>query len=218
MLTFLAGPGVYVFACLFTDIARRRVDPSVALRRLGGLAAALILGLAIAGVWYWPHRTDFLGAMRSVTSLDTTRQPLLAPASLMYYVNAMPWNQMGLPLFALFLYGLARFGSRVSAEHRTFLIVWMGSIYLIHTLGTFKATHNDIGILLPAAVISATGVASLGNLADTLPCRPSPVSWDCRSRCSRFRHPRWPPAQERSAGLATVILECMRARERKTGG
>ena len=162
MLTFLAGPGVYVFACLFTDIARRRVDPSVALRRLGGLAAALILGLAIAAVWYWPHRTDFLGAMRSVTSLDTTRQPLFAPASLMYYVNAMPWNQMGLPLFALFLYGLARFGSRVSAEHRTFLIVWMGSIYLIHTLGTFKATHNDIGILLPAAVISATGVASLG--------------------------------------------------------
>ena len=29
-------------------------------------------------------------------------------------------------------------------------------------MGTFKATHNDIGILLPAAVISATGVASLG--------------------------------------------------------
>jgi hypothetical protein len=99
--------------------------------------------------------------MRFVTSLNTTSQSSLAPASLTFYVNAMPWSQMGLPLFALFVYGLIRFGSHVSADHRTFLAVWMGSIYLIHTFGSFKAVHNDIGILVPAAVISAIGLASM---------------------------------------------------------
>ena len=162
LLTFLAGPGVYVFACLLTDIARRRIDSPTALRRLAGLAGTLVLALAIAAVWYWPNRTDFLDALNSVRSVDTTRQPLLATASLMYYVNAMPWHQMGLPLFALFIFGLIRFGPHVSAGHRTFLIVWLGSIYLIHTFGSFKAVHNDIGVLLPAAVISAIGIASLG--------------------------------------------------------
>jgi hypothetical protein len=50
-------------------------------------------------------------------------------------------------LFAVFIVGLIRFGPHVSSRHRTFLIVWLGSIYLIHIFGRFKAVHNDIGIL-----------------------------------------------------------------------
>jgi hypothetical protein len=81
--------------------------------------------------------------------------------SLMYYPNEMIWTQMGPPLFLLFLFGAWRFASHVAPEHRNLLLVWIASIYLIQTPISHRAPHNLIGILIPAALISAIGIASL---------------------------------------------------------
>jgi hypothetical protein len=71
---------------------------------------------------------------------------------------------MGPPLFILFVYGLWRFASNVTHvthDSRVAMFVWMASVYLLQTFISHKGPHNSIGILIPAAVISAVGIASL---------------------------------------------------------
>ena len=161
LLTYLIGPAIWVFAHLLTDVVRRRVDAYEAARRLLTLAGALALGLAVAALWYWPNRAAFLSRLRTVASLDVIDAPVLSLESLAYYPNAMIWAQMGPPLFLLFIYGAFRFASHVTSEWRDLLLVWIGSIYVILTAFSHKGPHDSIGILVPAALISAIGIASL---------------------------------------------------------
>src|SRR5690606_20195438 len=39
---------------------------------------------------------------------------------------------------------------------------WTAGIYAVCTLQTFKHVHNDMGIVIPVAVISGIGLATLG--------------------------------------------------------
>jgi 4-amino-4-deoxy-L-arabinose transferase-like glycosyltransferase len=160
-LTYLIGPATYVLARLVIDTAQGRVDAHEAARRLLTLASALAIGFIVAAMWYWPHRVDFLNALRGVAALDTIGSSVFSPASLTYYLNALISAQMGPPLFVVFLFGLWRVGFLVNAEWRNVLLVWMASIYAIQTAVSHKGIHDDIGILVPAALISAFGIASL---------------------------------------------------------
>ena len=59
------------------------------------------------------------------------------------------------------MWGAWRSFSRLAPDARDLLFVWAGSIYAIATAVTVKAVHDDIGILVPAALLSAVGIASL---------------------------------------------------------
>ncbi len=161
VLTFLAGPSVYVFASLLRDVIYGRVERPETLRRLLRLGAASAIAVALAALWYWPNREDFIGALRFVTSLDSTGQPLLSPFHLLYYVKSMPLHQMGVPLFAVFLFALFRLNRCLTKDHSAFLLVWLASIFVIYTANGAKGNSRDIGILLPVAVISAVGIVEV---------------------------------------------------------
>jgi 4-amino-4-deoxy-L-arabinose transferase-like glycosyltransferase len=160
-LIFLIGPGVYVLGALLVDIVRHRIDAGEATRRLLTLAGALVLGAIVAAVWYGPHLVSFTNSLRTVAALNPINAPVLSWPSLTYYLRTMVWTQMGPPLFLLFLFGVWRFGSRIDPDWRNLLIVWFVSIYAIATSVVIKVPNDDIGILVPAALVSAIGLASI---------------------------------------------------------
>lgn len=59
------------------------------------------------------------------------------------------------------LYGLRRLTRSVNSQNAWFLWIWALSIYLIHTSSRLKTDTQDIGILLPIAIISAIGISSV---------------------------------------------------------
>ena len=159
-LPFIVGPLLLEVGRLVHTIRRGRVTPLEGRRRLTSVALASVAALALAALWYLPNRNGFVAGIQLIRSLDTLGTSPFAPASLAYYARAMIWDQMGVPLFAIFVYGLLRIG-RMADDSRRLLLIWMVSIYASATLADFKAPHNDIGILIPAALISAAAVSHL---------------------------------------------------------
>ncbi len=161
VLSYLFVPSVYVFARLLIDGARGRIEARESRRRLAVLSVSLAIGVAIAALWYGPNREGFLGNLRQVAAIDVLGTGPFSIASLTYYPKALVHTQMGPPLFLVFLFGLWRFAARVIPEHRNLLLAWIVGIYAIQTPVANKGPHNDIGILIPIALVAAIGIASL---------------------------------------------------------
>ncbi len=159
-LPFVAGPFLFEAGRLAVHIRRQRLPAGEGRRRIASVVYACLIALAVAALWYGPNRHNFATALLTIVGLDTTGVSRFSFESLTFYGKTMLRDQMALPLFGVFILGLFRMRA-LRAEHRGLLLVWLASIYAICTLATFKAEHNDIGVLVPAALVSAIGVSSL---------------------------------------------------------
>lgn len=116
----------------------------------------------IATLWYGPNFHRFMLRSKAIASMNTIGSDVFDSASITYYLRLMVADQIGLPFFAVFMFGLLRLNKCVRAEHAWLLLVWGVSIYVVQTVVPHKRPGQDIGILLPARLISASGISSLG--------------------------------------------------------
>lgn len=157
---FVVGPIFWAVAMLIADVWRRPDREAELQRRAISVAWAAALAIALALVWYWPNRGTFLSTWRFVNALDPVGGSRLSADALLFYARSFVFDQAGPALAVLLLVGLLRLAT-VRTEYRAFLLVWIVSIYAIATIPTFKAERNNIGILIPTALVSAIGLASL---------------------------------------------------------
>lgn len=161
-LSYMFGPVCFVLWSMARDIIQRNAQVAESVKRIIQVVPSLLVGLLIAGLWYIPNYGSFIKDFRRVTSLDTTGYGPLDIQSFLFFPNVLIVQQIGLFFFLIFVYGLSRLTSSIDCRKAMFLVTWVLSIYLIHTLARFKVFSQDVGILLPISIISAIGLSSLG--------------------------------------------------------
>jgi hypothetical protein len=160
---FIAGPIVWVLLQLALDVRRVPLPAHEVRRRLISVGGAAVIAAAIAALWYVPNGATFLSTLRFVTALDPLGGSRLSPAALTFYGRAFVWEQAGPVLALLLVIGIVR-SPFMAAGPRNLLLFWIASIYAVATIPSWKAEHNDIGILIPVALLSAAGITSLERL------------------------------------------------------
>lgn len=158
--SFIAVPACYTLI----RALRRTTDPAerpAQVRGLVRLAAGLAIGAFLASLWYVPNYEGVRSESVRIATSNPIGFDVLDANSLVYYLNILMIDQIGLPFVALFIYGLTVLRRYVAPAHFGFLISWVIGLYVIATLAPYKGTGQDIGILIPVSVISAVGLAGL---------------------------------------------------------
>lgn len=116
-------------------------------RRLLCPALAGLVALALAAPWYSLHFEELLVDLRfHAFEREMGDAPLLSARALLYYVQVLPWQMIGVPL-TLLLFGAIGSGIlRRRAEPRRF--VWVLAVFACAVLLTFSK-HKEGRFLLP---------------------------------------------------------------------
>lgn len=157
---FIAGPLVFELGRLAWDTARGTISRDQAKQAMVWAVIGGVLALSLASLWYLPNRASFVSTLQWIMSLESIPEPVFSVRSFLYYPRVLWWEQLSPALFILAVFGIFRVNA-VAAHRRWFLFAWIGSIYAVCTLSQFKMPHNDIGIVLPLALVTAIGVSSL---------------------------------------------------------
>ena len=166
---FVAGPLMVQTVRFILDSLHGRLTASETRRAFISLGLAALAALALAALWYFPNRHSFIATLRWIINLESIGGSRFSGESILYYPRALIWEQVGPALFAVFLFGMVRMGA-IRGWKRAVLFVWIASIYALCTLASFKMPHNDIGIVLPIALVSAIGLSSLTALRSGAIC------------------------------------------------
>lgn len=163
-LTFIIIPFIYVVSVSVSKMLKSGIKTTQLRAYLLRIMTAVIIGIVVALLWYGPHAKSFLGGLMPLASYNThadSGTSFFDIKSLSYYLVALVQEQISLPFFALFVFGLFLFGKNVSKEYKVFLLIWLISIYLFIALFPEKEIRRDLGILLPICIISAIGLSDL---------------------------------------------------------
>ena len=158
--SFIAVPACYTLI----RAALRAADPTerpAQVRGLLFLAAGLTIGAGLASLWYIPNFDGVRSETLRIAASNPIGFDVFDANALVYYLNILMIDQIGLPFMALFIYGLIVLRRHVAPAYFGFLLSWVLGIYVIATLAPYKGTGQDIGIFIPVSVISAVGLAGL---------------------------------------------------------
>jgi len=157
-LTFLVVPSVYTLIRAGRRVLTR--DP-IARRGLLHLAGSLAIAVGLVCLWYVPNWAGVSSEATRIAASNPIGFRVFEASALVYYWNILMIDQIGLPFTALFVFGLVVLRRRLPAERSIFLLSWFVGLYLLATLSPYKGTGQDIGILIPVALISAIALAGL---------------------------------------------------------
>jgi 4-amino-4-deoxy-L-arabinose transferase-like glycosyltransferase len=158
--TFIAVPAAYTLirACAGLTTAERPAR----IRDLARLAAALAVAAFVVALWYIPNWSTVHSEAVRIANSNPIGFDVFDANALVYYLNILMIDQIGLPFMGLFIFGLTVIRRRVAPAHFWFLVSWLVGLYVTATLAPYKGTGQDIAILIPVSVVSAVGLAGLG--------------------------------------------------------
>ena len=131
------------------------------LRGLTALAAGLAAGGVMAALWYIPNWETVYSELVRISKINPIGFDVFDANAIVYYLNILILDQIGLPFMAIFIVGLVSVRRHVTPAHFGFLVSWVVGLYAIATLAPYKGTGQDVGILIPVSVISAIGLIGL---------------------------------------------------------
>ncbi len=164
--SFIVVPACYALAGAVARAAPPR-DRAVQLRVLTRLALALLLGGLLAALWYIPNFEGVRSEATRIAASNPIGFDVFDVNALVYYLNILMIDQIGLPFTALLIFGLFVLRKRLVPKDAGFLLAWLIGLYVLATLAPYKGTGQDIGILVPISVISAVALAGLTGFRKT---------------------------------------------------
>jgi hypothetical protein len=158
--SFIVVPAAYTLAIAARRLAHAETR-TAQIRGLTWLAAGLALGGLVTAVWYLPNWETVRGEAVRIANSNPIGFDVLDANALVYYLNILMIDQIGLPFMAVFIVGAFTLRRHVGLEQFGFLLSWVVGLYLIATFAPYKGTGQDVAILIPIAVISAIGLVGL---------------------------------------------------------
>jgi len=158
--SFVVVPAAYTLMLALMRL-RFPAERPARIRGLAWLAGGLVVGALVTAAWYIPNWETVRGEAMRIANSNPIGFGVWDANSLVYYLNVLMIDQLGLPFVALFIFGALTARRHVTAEQFWFLLSWILGLYAIATLPPYKGTGQDIGIFIPIAVISAIGLVEL---------------------------------------------------------
>ena len=159
-LNYILIPVAFVVGRCIRERVSGGLTSRALLRRAGWALGALALGILVASVWYGPH-AHRLTIFRKIAATALWHSNLYDVETLLCYVHLLVVHHIGLPFAIVLVFALLRFKTNVTRFHGSLLLVWLVGLYVMLTLVPQKTLRQSIGLLLPAAVISAFGLLAL---------------------------------------------------------
>jgi hypothetical protein len=159
--SFLIVPSAYV---LLRAVRGDRTVPGhapIERRDLVRLAASLLVAGLLVASWYVPNWNGVRSESVRIAASNPIGFRVFDAIALTYYLNILMLDQIGLPFFALLVFGIVVLRKRVPPTDAGLLLWWTLGLYVIASLSPYKGTGQDIGILVPVSLISAIGLAGL---------------------------------------------------------
>ena len=165
--SFIVAPACYTLGRALIG-AMRPQERAARLRDLARLGLALLLGGLLASLWYVPNFRGVSSEAARIAAYNPIGWGVFDVSSLVYYVNVLMIDQIGLPFTVLLAFGLVVLRRRLPADATGFLLSWLVGIFVLATLARYKGTRQDIGILVPISVISGLAIAGLPRFRKTM--------------------------------------------------
>jgi hypothetical protein len=153
-LLFLIAPLVHVLVRVAREAVRPGEQRSPALRSLARAGGALLIAGAIATAWHAP------ALLKSGLS-GWPGGAGLSVAAVLRPARAVVVRQIGLPFFALAVYGLLVLPRAVNRRDATTVYAWLAGLYVLLVFFPPGRGWDALGLLVPLASASAVGLGAL---------------------------------------------------------
>ena len=121
--TFIVVPATYTLIRAGAGLAT--VDRPAHLRGLRWLAAGVATAAFVIALWYIPNWATVSSEAARIASSNPIGFDVFDANALVYYLNILMIDQIGLPFMALFIFGLTVIRRRVTSAHFGYLICWV---------------------------------------------------------------------------------------------
>lgn len=128
-------------------------------RAFCNLAISMVIGFALAGLWYLP-RLDFLFKRYVVIGYfenNPLYYPVFSPGSFSFYLKTM-FSQQLLPFFSVLFFLMAGVFIVSRNNRKIFLIIWILTIWAVFTLIKTKTAYYTLTYLPALALITSGGI------------------------------------------------------------